>query len=41
MTVEQLKEACTGCKHGFCTGCFDGKYPYSLEDYQADKLKFE
>ena len=41
MTVEQLKEACTGCKHGFGTGCFDGKYPYSLEDYQADKLKFE
>ena len=41
MTVEQLKEACTGCKHGFCTGCFDGKYPYSLEDYQADKLKNE
>ena len=41
MTVEQLKEACKGAKYGFCTGCFDGKYPYSLEDYQADKLKFE
>ena len=41
MTVPQLKEACRGCKNGFCTGCFDGNYPYSLEDYQADKLKFE
>ncbi len=41
MTVDQLKESCRGCAHGFCTGCFDGNYPYSLEDYQADKLKFE
>ena len=41
MTVEQLKEACRGAKCGFCTGCFDGNYPYSLEDYRADKLKFE
>ena len=41
MTVDQLKESCSGCAHGFCTGCFDGKYPYSLDDYQADKLKFE
>ncbi len=41
MSVEQLKESCARCAHGFCTGCFDGNYPYSLEDYQADKLKFE
>lgn len=41
MTVDQLKEACRGARCGFCTGCFDGKYPYSLEDYREDKYKFE
>ncbi len=41
MTVDQLKEACRGARCGFCTGCFDGNYPYSLEDYREDKHKFE
>ena len=41
MSVEGLKEACKGAVYGFCTGCFDGKYPYPLESYQADKHKFE
>ncbi len=41
MTVDQLKEACRGARCGFCTGCFDGNYPYSLEDYREDKHKLE
>lgn len=41
LTVEQLKEACRGAACGFCTGCFDGNYPYPPDEYQADKYKFE
>ena len=41
LTVEQLKETCKGAKLQFCTGCFDGNYPYPMDDYQADKHKFE
>ena len=41
LTVEQLKETCNGAKLQFCTGCFDGNYPYPMDDYQADKHKFE
>lgn len=41
ITVEQLKETCKSAKLDFCTGCFDGKYPYSMDDYEADKHKFE
>lgn len=41
LTVDQLKETCRSAKIGFCTGCFDGNYPYSLSEYQADKHKFE
>lgn len=41
LTVDQLKETCKGAKLDFCTGCFDGKYPYSMEGYMADKHKFE
>lgn len=41
LTVEQLKETCKASKLDFCTGCFDGNYPYSLNDYRADKHKFE
>lgn len=41
LTVAQLRQTCkTGCLQ-FCTGCFDGEYPYSLADFQADKYKFE
>ena len=41
LTVEQLKETCKTAKLDFCTGCFDGNYPYPMDDYQADKHKFE
>ncbi len=41
LTIEQLLETCKGAKTGFCLGCFNGEYPYSLENYQADKLKLE
>ncbi len=41
LTVDQLKETCRGAKLGFCTGCFDAQYPYPMDDYRADKHKFE
>ena len=41
LTVDQLKETCGNCKLNFCTGCFDGDYPYSLEGYREDKYKLE
>ena len=41
LTVEQLKETCKASKLEFCTGCFDRNYPYPMDDYQADKHKFE
>lgn len=41
LTVEQLLATCEGAKTGFCLGCFNGRYPYSLENYKADKLKSE
>ena len=41
LTVDQLKETCGACKLNFCTGCFDGNYPYALEDYREDKFKLE
>jgi len=41
LTVDQLLSTCEGAKTGFCLGCFNGKYPYSLGEYEADKLKLE
>ncbi len=41
LTVEQLLATCEGAKTGFCLGCFNGHYPYPLENYEADKLKLE
>ena len=41
LTVEQLLATCKGANTGFCLGCFNGEYPYSLDDYEMDKLKFE
>ena len=41
LTVEQLLETCRNAKLNFCTGCFDARYPYSMDGYQADKHKFE
>lgn len=40
LTIEQLIKTCKG-HAGFCLGCFNGKYPYPLEEYEADKLKLE
>ncbi len=41
LTVEQLLKTCEGAHTGFCLGCFTGDYPYPLEEYETDKLKFE
>lgn len=41
LTIEQLEQSCAGAKTGFCLGCFNGEYPYSLEGYKPSKFKFE
>ena len=41
LTIEQLVESCAGARTGFCLGCFNGEYPYSLEGYKPSKFKFE
>ena len=41
LTIDQLLATCSGAKTGFCLGCFNGEYPYSMHDYEADKLKLE
>ncbi|MDE6597639.1 MAG: amidophosphoribosyltransferase [Clostridia bacterium] len=41
LTVDQLLKTCEGANTNFCLGCFNGQYPYPLEDYEADKLKLE
>jgi len=41
LTVDQLLETCEGANTGFCLGCFNGRYPYPLDGYEADKLKLE
>lgn len=41
LTVEQLKETVKSANVQFCTGCFDKNYPYPMDDYEADKHKFE
>ena len=41
LTVDQLLSTCTGANTGFCLGCFNGQYPYSLEAYEADKHKLD
>ena len=41
LTIEQLVSTCEGARTNFCLGCFNGKYPYPLEEYEADKLKLE
>lgn len=41
LTVDQLLSTCEGAHTGFCLGCFNGRYPYPLEEYEADKLKLE
>ncbi|MDE7454034.1 MAG: amidophosphoribosyltransferase [Clostridia bacterium] len=41
LTVDQLVSTCKGKSSGFCLGCFNGEYPYSLDGYKADKFKLE
>ncbi|MDE7265677.1 MAG: amidophosphoribosyltransferase [Clostridia bacterium] len=41
LTVDQLVSTCKGKADGFCLGCFNGEYPYSLDGYRADKFKLE
>ncbi len=41
LTIPQLLKTCEGAHTGFCLGCFNGEYPYPLQDYEADKLKLE
>ncbi len=39
LTVEQLLSTCEGAQTGFCLGCFNGEYPYPMQDYEVDELK--
>ncbi len=41
LSIDQLLSTCKGANTGFCLGCFNGQYPYPLENYEADKLKLE
>ncbi len=41
LTINQLVKTCKGANVDFCLGCFNGEYPYPMDDYQADKLKLE
>lgn len=41
LTIDQLLDTCKGADTGFCLGCFNGQYPYPMDDYERDKHKFE
>ena len=41
LSVDQLLSTCDGAHTGFCLGCFNGEYPYPLEEYETDKHKLE
>ncbi|MGN0804824.1 MAG: amidophosphoribosyltransferase [Candidatus Coproplasma sp.] len=41
LSIEHLLDTCKSANVNFCLGCFTGKYPYSPEGYEADKLKLE
>jgi amidophosphoribosyltransferase len=41
LSIDQLVETCKSANVDFCLGCFNGKYPYPLDGYEADKLKLE
>lgn len=41
LSVEHLVHSCRKSKLKFCLGCFTGKYPYPIDGYDTDKLKFE
>ena len=40
LSVDGVKKIAEGCKCGFCTGCFTGKYPVEPPE-SAEKSKFE
>ncbi len=37
LSIEDLMASCLDSCRGFCLGCFNGKYPYPLDGYEADK----
>ena len=37
LSIEDLVDSCSDSKRDFCLGCFNGKYPYSADGYEADK----
>lgn len=39
ISVEGLKEACTGCQVDFCTGCFTGDYPMEVGSHTKDQFE--
>lgn len=41
LSIDQLLSTCEGANTDFCLGCFNGEYPYPLEEYETDKHKFE
>jgi len=41
LSIGRLLETCKSANVNFCLGCFNGEYPYPLDDYEADKLKLE
>ncbi len=41
LSVEHLIRSCAKSRLKLCLGCFTGEYPYPMDDYETDKLKFE
>ena len=41
LSIEQLVQTCRDAKLDFCLGCFNGVYPYSAREYEADKFKLQ
>ncbi len=41
LTIDLLVNTCKGANVDFCLGCFNGEYPFTLDGYEADKLKLE
>ena len=41
LPLDKLLQSCSKAKVGFCLGCFNGEYPYPLEEGSADKSKLE
>ena len=39
ISIEGIKQACSGCSLDLCTGCFDGNYPMEIGHHK--KSEFE